>query len=106
MDSMDQQKVACPHFWRLPKNLDSNAVVPLHVTALRIPGHGVIEFTYVNNLPHDANTTITCLHRCVLASVPGVDGLRGWTMQCGGHTLPCSRACNCVDDNQTPAVSH
>jgi len=65
MDSMDQQKAAIPHLREKPKALDPVNTVPYHVTAARIPGYGVLEWVYNNNLAHDSNTTVTILHRAL-----------------------------------------
>jgi len=63
MDTMDQNKAAIPHHYRPQKDLDESALVHMHVTCVRVPGLGVMEFLYDNTFPHDANTTITVLHR-------------------------------------------
>ena len=60
---MDQSKAALPHRCRPPKDLDESSLVKLHITCVRAPGVGVFEYVYSNNLAHDANTTVTVLHR-------------------------------------------
>lgn len=64
---MDQNKSAMPHFSRKPKCV-SNAeadLMKMHVTAGRVTGRAVHEYVYTNNLAHDANTTVTIVHKCV-----------------------------------------
>lgn len=63
MDSMDQAKTALPHFAKPCKLLNETAVVKMHVTAARVVGVGMQQYLYTNNIPHDANCTVTILHR-------------------------------------------
>ena len=60
---MDQAKCALPHRARPGKDIDESALVKMHVTCVRAPGTGVWEYVYSNNLAHDANTTVTILHK-------------------------------------------
>lgn len=62
-DSMDQNKTALPHFARRSADVLEAALVPYHVTCVNIPGLGIWEWVYNDNLFHDANTTVTALHR-------------------------------------------
>lgn len=74
MDSMDQDKTAIPRLAREPKAMEDTGRVNVHVTAAKVPSLGkVYEFLYLNNLAHDANTTITCLEQ-VLQEVKNCQG--------------------------------
>ena len=64
-DSMDQEKCSLPHFPRDPKVNDGVDLVKMHVTAVRVEGIAVLEYVYTNNFAHDANTTVTVLHKYV-----------------------------------------
>ena len=74
MDTMDQNKCALPHFARESKASDDKAAIKMHVTACRVVGVGMLEYVYTNNFAHDANTTVTILHRYDMASeIPSDD---------------------------------
>ena len=66
MDSMDQMKSSLPHFKTQAKCMEDNVKIKTHVTAVMIPGVGTQEYVYTTNFAHDANTTITVLHRYAL----------------------------------------
>ena len=63
MDSMDQAKCSIPHFRQPHKDFNAQAAVPTILTCARIPGIACLEYVYNNNFPHDANTTVTVLHK-------------------------------------------
>lgn len=65
VDSMDQVKSAMPQFHRPSKDFVDSAVVKNVVTAVRVPGHCVLEYVYQNNSPHDSSTTFTLIHRAL-----------------------------------------
>lgn len=65
MDTMDQEKCALPHYPRPPKCLDDSASCKTHVTAAHVVGVGWQHYLYTNNFAHDANTTVTILHKYV-----------------------------------------
>jgi len=62
-DSMDQEKCALPHFARPPKDLDTSGQVKMHLTSFRVPALGCFEYLYPTNFAHDANATVTIVHR-------------------------------------------
>lgn len=63
MDSMDQMKCSLPHFHQPSKDFDHKHAVPNIVTCVRVPGECCLEFVGTNNFAHDANYTVTVLHR-------------------------------------------
>jgi hypothetical protein len=63
MDSMDQEKCALPHYPRPPKCMDDASTCKTHITAANVVGLGFQYFLYNNNFAHDANTTVTILHK-------------------------------------------
>ena len=65
IDSMDQTKGPTPHYMRPSKDFDASGVVKHVVTAVRIPGVGVLEVVYQNNSAHDSSTTFTVVHRAI-----------------------------------------
>lgn len=62
---MDQEKCALPHYPRPPKCLDDSATCKMHLTAAHVVGVGWQHYLYSNNFAHDANTTVTILHKYV-----------------------------------------
>lgn len=62
-DSMDQNKTSLPHYARRSADVMDAALVHYHVTCVNVPGHGIWEWVYNDNLLHDSNTTVTVVHR-------------------------------------------
>lgn len=65
IDSMDQQKCALPWFHHPSKEVDSKCHIPTVVTNVRVPGVCCLNYLSNNNFAHDANLTVTVLHKAL-----------------------------------------
>ena len=67
IDGMDQSKTNLPHYPNLPKNVNKDLLMQIHVTAVRYVGNQPPDiYIYPSTFAHDSNCTCTIIYMSVL----------------------------------------
>ena len=85
IDGMDQSKTNLPHWPNMPKNINKDRLMQIHVTGVRYSGgrkNDVYVYLYTNTFAHDSACTCTIIYESItkvihLDRLPIIDMLKG-----------------------------
>lgn len=67
IDGMDQSKTNLPHYPNMPKNVNKDLLMQIHVTAVRYVGSQPADiYMYPSTFAHDSNCTCTIIYMSVI----------------------------------------